>query len=128
MASKLSGKQSAENMKQKSLMSFFGKATAQNTTTPNPKAKAKAFTASVKKGEETAASSSDVDVFQTPMSKGVSHSSSLTVVSAKFSRSSDGGSVAETPPTSDPIDVDMVSAEETEGAKGAEKKKPVRRP
>ena len=128
MPPKLAGKQSGENLKQKSLMSFFGKPTGQSTATPNSKAKLNPVQKSESKAKNKDGSSSDVDVFQTPVSKGISQSSSVTVASAKFSRSSDGYSVAETPPTSDPIDVDMVSAEETEGAKGAEKKKPVRRP
>lgn len=109
MPPKLSSKQSGD-MKQKSLMSFFGKP-AQNTTTPNAKAKPRLAPKSEAKPQLKGDSSSDVDVFQTPASKGPSQSS-VTVASAKYSRSSDGGSIAETPPTSDPIDVDMLSAEE----------------
>ncbi|TCD63485.1 DNA mismatch repair protein msh6, partial [Steccherinum ochraceum] len=120
MAPKLAGKQSGENLKQKSLISFFGKTSGQDTSTPAKSRPAAKFTA---KSRDNAGSSSDVDVFKTPVSKLGSASSSLTVASAKFSRSSDGASVAETPPTSDPIDVDMLSAEEDEWAKSTQKEK-----
>ncbi|KAH8084332.1 DNA mismatch repair protein Msh6 [Cristinia sonorae] len=128
MPPKLATKQSGD-LKQKSLMSFFGKSSAQSATTPNAKGKPKP--ASSPEQSSKANSSSDVDVLCTPASKRPQASqSSMTVGSAKYSRSSDGGSVAETPPTSDPIDIDMLSAvedEESTGKAGNSRNKPAAR-
>ncbi|THH32610.1 hypothetical protein EUX98_g1558 [Antrodiella citrinella] len=125
MAPKLSGKQVTDDPKQKSLMSFFGKTAGGSAAAVTPlKTKPKAISnTETKLKRQNGGSSSDVDVFQTPASKGMSQSSSVTVASAKYSRSSDAASVAETPPTSDPIDVDMLSATEDD-SKSAAKFKP----
>ena len=89
-----------DGMKQKSLMSFFGKATP---------AKTKQDTSSKKNPIDVDELEEPVDsTLRTPSGKGASQSSGIN--SAKYSRSSDGGESAfETPPTSDPIDVDMSS-------------------
>lgn len=91
-------------MKQKSLMSFFGKPDATKTKSKP--------TAETLAGSTKPTATKDFDhstaSLRTPAGKGASQSSGIS--SAKYSRSSDGGSSAfETPPTSDPIDVDMSS-------------------
>ncbi|KAJ6500392.1 muts domain V-domain-containing protein [Mycena sanguinolenta] len=88
--------------KQKSLMNFFSKAPAKPSPKPTPKEQAK----------EHASNASTVAVPQTPT--GTKHPN-LTALnsSAAASTSSYGGSSSkETPPTSDVIDVDMVSSDE----------------
>ncbi|KAH9833177.1 DNA mismatch repair protein Msh6 [Rhodofomes roseus] len=101
-----------QKMKQKSLMSFFGKHPAPKTSASavkEPKAQAKAGKGGQKPASPDASSSSTVvKEARTPLSKATSQSSAVT--SAMYTHSSDGGfSVHETPPTSDPIDVDMLS-------------------
>lgn len=98
-----------EGMKQKSLMSFFGKADTGSTLA---KAKTNAKTTSANSSKKSAVKAIDLEEqsgsLHTPKGKGASQSSGIS--SAKYSRSSDGGSSAiETPPTSDAIDVDMSS-------------------
>ncbi|KAI0792522.1 DNA mismatch repair protein Msh6 [Abortiporus biennis] len=112
-----SDKAGGDKMKQKSLMSFFGKANSDaNTKTPNsksvPKTPAKTPTAKSKPIRNDAPSSDPpVGGLSTPAFK--SNSQSSGVQSAKYSRGSNAGSSGlDTPPTSDPIDVDMLSAEE----------------
>lgn len=110
MASASGKVQLADKMKQKSLMSFFGKPSVTSTSVQNSKLKS-----SVKDTSKNDASHRDIDAHSsdppvpevhTPFSKGNSQSSGIT--SAMYTRSSDGGfSAKETPPTSDPIDVDM---------------------
>ncbi|KAH9922892.1 DNA mismatch repair protein Msh6 [Amylocystis lapponica] len=104
--------QGVDKMKQKSLMSFFAKppgssssGASSNTQDPKPKpaAKSKPNTAT------DASSDPPVPEVHTPMSK----SQSSAISSATYTRSSDGGlSAKDTPPTSDSIDVDMLSDEE----------------
>ncbi|KAJ6488686.1 muts domain V-domain-containing protein [Mycena vitilis] len=90
-----SSKPSGDEPKQKSLMSWFGKA----PTKPAPKAKPK----------EPSSNASKVP--QTPESK--RPDVAMLNSSAAASASSYGGSSSkETPPTSDPIDVDMLSSDE----------------
>ncbi|KAI0739110.1 DNA mismatch repair protein Msh6 [Daedaleopsis nitida] len=103
-------KKDADKMKQKSLMSFFGKNDdSKATATGNPKPLA---TPKVPKTKPNGSAhnillSPTKDV-HTPLSKGNSQSSGIA--SATYTRSSEGGSSAiDTPPTSDPIDVDMIS-------------------
>ena len=115
-------------MKQKSLMSFFGKQPAANTTAPaakEPTTQTKARANTDKLVKEGASSSKPaIKEPRTPLSKTTSQSSAIT--SAMYTRSSDGGfSVHETPPTSDPIDVDMLS-DEDEGLGKKVIKAPVR--
>ncbi|CAL1699677.1 unnamed protein product [Somion occarium] len=120
--SKTNSKSPADGMKQKSLMSFFGKS---NATPAKSKSKSKqegpsdfkpakpnvtkeAHKSDVKETVEVSASS-----LRTPAGKGASQSSGIS--SAQYTRGSDGGSSAfDTPPTSDPIDVDMSSEVEEE--------------
>ncbi|KAF8184994.1 muts domain V-domain-containing protein [Mycena galopus ATCC 62051] len=92
-------KSTQKDGQQKTLMSFFGKAPAKPSPKPKPKDKEPASDAS--------------KVPQTPQSKGPD----LTALnsSAAASTSSYGGSSSkQTPPTSDFIDVDMISSEEEE--------------
>lgn len=99
-------------LKQKSLMSFFGKQPAANTTAPAAKesttqTKARANTDKLAKDSASSSKPATKEP-RTPLSKTTSQSSAIT--SAMYTRSSDGGfSIHETPPTSDPIDVDMLS-------------------
>ncbi|KAF9233196.1 muts domain V-domain-containing protein [Melanogaster broomeanus] len=90
-------KKSTENMKQKSLINFFGKA---------PDAKPSKPTAATSK------STSAVKPTRTPDSK----TTSSRVVSSSMARDSSSpdvkSSLKDTPPTSDTIDVDMLSDEE----------------
>lgn len=129
-------------MKQKSLMSFFGKTPTKDgdaKTAAPPKAKAAATpkvekvaatpkvakTASKEKAEKTSeadASSPVVTEARTPLPKGSSQSSGI--VSATYTRSSEG-SARDTPPTSDPIDVDMISDEDELGAVQSSAARPV---
>ncbi|EIW55250.1 DNA mismatch repair protein Msh6 [Trametes versicolor FP-101664 SS1] len=94
-------------MKQKSLMSFFGKTPTKDektAATPNLKA-----TSAKEKAPDADASSPVVTEARTPLPKGSSQSSGI--VSATYTRSSEG-SARDTPPTSDPIDVDMIEDED----------------
>ncbi|GJE94869.1 MutS family DNA mismatch repair protein [Phanerochaete sordida] len=125
--------QNAGKMKQKSLMSFFAKtpaaagsasSDAEPKTTkavPAPERPKKAGDASralPARGSDDTSSDPVVPEARTPMSKSASRSS--VVVDATFTRSSDGAeSYAQTPPTSDPIDVDMLSPDEEEKPKKA---------
>ena len=120
--------QNTNKMKQKSLMSFFGKPPAASASgsnsaqaksakppaaTPKPKQAANASRALVERGSDDTSSDPLVPEARTPRSKNASLSS--VVADANFTRSSDGASsVIQTPPTSDPVDVDMLSAEEDE--------------
>ncbi|KAI0077327.1 DNA mismatch repair protein Msh6 [Panus rudis PR-1116 ss-1] len=126
-----SSKANGDKLKQKSLMSFFGKApdtanksqaTSSTKSTKNlkateqPKEKSKEtpkLKAPVKQLKEEAKSDADEGGPKTPISKGLSQSSGIS--SAKYSRGSIGGhSAFDTPPTSDPIDIDMLTdADET---------------
>ncbi|EMD35324.1 hypothetical protein CERSUDRAFT_124668 [Gelatoporia subvermispora B] len=106
-----------DKMKQKSLMSFFAKAPVNSTTTgARPNAADKPSAKVTPRERHTPdAPSSDPPVppaeVHTPLSKGQSQSSGIA--SATYTRSSDGGlSAKETPPTSDPIDVDMSDEEQ----------------
>ncbi|KAH9933798.1 uncharacterized protein B0H18DRAFT_1082925 [Fomitopsis serialis] len=112
-------------MKQKSLMSFFGKqpqAKASASAPKEPKTQTKARKGTSKPGATDVSSSSPLVVeARTPLSKTVSQSSAVT--SAMYTRSSDGGfSARDTPPTSDPIDVDMLSGDDDIGSIKAAKK------
>ncbi|KAF8840553.1 DNA mismatch repair protein Msh6 [Paxillus ammoniavirescens] len=99
MAPKVPEKQkSTENMKQKSLMNFFGKPPDAKSSKPTEPTVFK--------------STSAAKQMRTPESKTIL-SRHVTSSVACSSRSSDvEGSVRDTPPTSDPIDVDMLSDEE----------------
>lgn len=121
----------AGKMKQKSLMSFFGKApaasgskaaTAESSSTKktsaakNKPAETRDASEAADRVDDDAPSSDPPAGARTPLSKNASLSS--VVRDANYTRSSDGASsFAQTPPTSDPIDVDMLSAEEDEGGK-----------
>ncbi|KAI0350882.1 DNA mismatch repair protein Msh6 [Trametes cingulata] len=111
----------ADKMKQKSLMSFFAKPAGgkddgdvkpKATPKPKPTATPKVSKTSVKENVRSEdASSSPAKEARTPLPKGSSQSSGI--VSATYTRSSEGGSSArDTPPTSDPIDVDMITEDE----------------
>lgn len=99
-------KKDDREMKQKNLMSFFGN---KGDTKSTPAGKSKpAATPKVAKTTKADPSSSPVKDVHTPLPKANSQSSGIA--SATYTRSSDGGrSAFETPPTSDPIDVDMLS-------------------
>lgn len=108
-----------QKMKQKSLMSFFGKQPVTKPSTSavsEPKTQANTGKGTRKSLAPDASLSSPVVVeARTPLSKTTSQSSAVT--SAMYTRSSDGGfSAHDTPPTSDPIDVDMLSDEEELGS------------
>ncbi|RPD75422.1 DNA mismatch repair protein Msh6 [Lentinus tigrinus ALCF2SS1-7] len=100
-----------DKMKQKSLTSFFGKKD-DTKSTPTEKTKVAAtpkITKTKMKGvEKENPPSSPAAEHRTPLPKASSQSSGI--VSATYTRSSEGGKSAfDTPPTSDPIDVDMAS-------------------
>lgn len=106
-------------MKQKSLMSFFSKApgapsTTESKTVDTPQKPLKAGNTSktdVERVRDDTSSDPPAPEARTPLSKNASQSS--IVYDAGYTRSSDGAeSYVQTPPTSDPIDVDMLSAEE----------------
>ena len=109
--------QAADKMKQKSLVSFFGKKDGAANATSSDKSKPKLVPAATPKrpsgrvqGKENPPVSSPASEFRTPLPKASSQSTG--VGSATYTRSSDGGhSTFETPPTSDPIDVDMISSD-----------------
>ncbi|PCH35419.1 DNA mismatch repair protein Msh6 [Wolfiporia cocos MD-104 SS10] len=120
----------ADKMKQKSLMSFFGKTPAKTEAReiPAPKIKAQEPTRNAKTvAPREAVSSSSPPAPATPLTKGNSQSSGIA--SATYTRSSDGGlSARDTPPTSDPIDVDMFDEEEErQSVRSAAKPAKVRR-
>ena len=104
-------KKGEKDMKQKSLMSFFGNK-GDTKSTPAGKSKPiatpKVTKTTTKENFQQEPPSSPVKEVHTPLPKANSQSSGI--VSATYTRSSAGGSSAlETPPTSDPIDVDMLS-------------------
>ena len=108
----------ADKMKQKSLTSFFGKKDAAASTPAAPvQPKSKPSVAATPQkpkakshNTENLPMSSPAAALRTPLPKVSSQSSG--VMSATYTRSSDGGQSAfETPPTSDPIDVDMASSD-----------------
>lgn len=94
------------NMKQKSLMSFFGKpAAGKFTSSQNP----------ARQSNKQTSSASSASKLQNPTTPEAKSSDILAPTSsAGGSTGSSGGcsSVKQTPPTSDLVDVDMLSAEE----------------
>ena len=125
----------AGKMTQKSLMSFFNKAGASSSSKPKEQplkaGKATPSAPAIQSSKTADAleraltdTSSDPPVppgARTPVSKHASSSS--IVIDATYTRSSDGAhSYAQTPPTSDPIDVDMLSPDEDQ----VQVKKPAR--
>src|ERR1700728_4493320 len=95
------------SMKQKSLTSFFGKPSA-------AKAGSSQKPAAQSSGKPSSLNASKSQNPRTPESKGL-HTLAPNSSAGASSKSSGGGSsVKQTPPTSDPIDVDMLSAEEEE--------------
>lgn len=108
-SSKLKPSQSKENLKQKSLMAFFSKG-PQTQTPATPVVKQRL------QGTSSDAPPSSSPLMQTPKSRKVSSSS---VISAALTGSSDGKSnrTGSPPPTSDAIDIDMLSDEEEEQPK-----------
>jgi hypothetical protein len=108
MATKKS-KPQADNLKQKSIVSWFGQPNSGNSS--NTKS------ATSKPTTQKVASELSPNARQGP---GTPHTKTqktrpLNSPSALSSKSSDAGiSVMETPPTSDPVDVDMMSVEEEE--------------
>ncbi|TFK22134.1 DNA mismatch repair protein msh6 [Coprinopsis marcescibilis] len=105
-------KASAESLKQKSLMSFFGKSTpgALNTE-PKPQkasisgAGSKSSTSDAFQRKERPVEPSSPVVPKTPESKGVD----TRGLTSSVARSTTSSRCMSTPPTSDPIDVDMLS-------------------
>lgn len=102
-------KSTAEPMKQKSLMSFFGKST---NATPNAKAKGtlkpvgtSANDASMSQPSSQEPSSQEL---RTPESK----SRNIRALNSSAMASSTSSRGRSTPPTSDPVDVDMLSSDE----------------
>ncbi|KAH9848373.1 DNA mismatch repair protein Msh6 [Lenzites betulinus] len=108
-------KSGADKMKQKSLMSFFGQPSAKDSQgdakTPakaKPKVAATPKTSTKTAGKEKFSEQDVSSEIRTPLPKGSSQSSGI--VSSTYTRSSEGGSsTRDTPPTSDPIDVDMTT-------------------
>lgn len=103
-------KKNQESMKQKSLMSFFSKPSGNKSGEDNVKVSSMKLAAKSRPPAPRSSSPpADSDYGnRTPASKG----SSAIVVDASYTRSSDGGSsFKDTPPTSDPIDVDMEDIE-----------------
>ncbi|KAI0642601.1 DNA mismatch repair protein Msh6 [Trametes meyenii] len=125
-----------DKMKQKSLTSFFGKPATKDDGDAKAKVAPKAKVTVTPKFAKTSSkenmrredASSPLKELQTPMPKGSSQSSG--VVSATYTRSSAGGSSArDTPPTSDPIDVDMTSdAEDREADMSSAARRTASRP
>lgn len=112
MAPKLKSSQSNEKLKQKSLMSFFGKPAPGDS----PSSGARSSQSRVADSSSDPPDATQSSPFpKTPKTR---VGSSSAVKNATFSRSSDGGSSHhETPPTSDAIDVDMLSDEEDKAPK-----------
>lgn len=105
--------QGGDKLKQKSLMSFFGKATdsastatkSASTSKPKPREIEKATS-----GPSTSKSRSKSNVLEPPETPPKKGSQSSAVDSATYTHTSHGASSGrDTPPTSDPIDVDMMS-------------------
>lgn len=121
---KQSGKPSADasGMKQKSLMSFFGKASAGTSDSKVDSKEKQSVSRKPTKFKNASKSapgpvndepSSDPPAAstRTPLAEHASQSSVLA--GANNARSSDyASSVMETPPTSDPVDIDMLSPDE----------------
>src|SRR5579863_9972500 len=98
-----------DQKKQKSLLGWLAKPAAAKATSSSSAVNAP-VTSSSPSGRDS--------VFETPSTKRRTTlgSDSLAVRSATFTKSSDGGrSINETPPTSDPIDVDISSDEDPPG-------------
>ncbi|CCL98235.1 uncharacterized protein FIBRA_00229 [Fibroporia radiculosa] len=92
-------------------MSFFSKPAGQESgSSSDPNSKRKATSTTKARARDSALSSDPIiPEVHTPLAKANSQSSGIT--SATYTRSSDGWSGRDTPPTSDPIDVDMISDE-----------------
>ncbi|KAI0319317.1 muts domain V-domain-containing protein [Amylostereum chailletii] len=104
---------SQEKLKQKSLVGWFSKPPA------GADAKTKTSTTKPRLATSSAHSSSSPppeSTYQTPISKKNNASfanESLALVSSTYTKSSDGGSsFKDTPPTSDPVDIDMLSGDD----------------
>ncbi|KAJ3932313.1 MAG: muts domain V-domain-containing protein [Lentinula lateritia] len=112
MASK---SKSSENLKQKSLMSFFGK-TQESTPSASQRAKKHATEKQSKPTPKDASKIASSDnVLQTPAPKKPDVRALNSSAAASSSSYSSG--IKDTPPTSDAIDVDMLSSEESERSK-----------
>ncbi|KAA1472424.1 DNA mismatch repair protein Msh6 [Dentipellis sp. KUC8613] len=117
MAPPKPSKNNAGDMKQKSLMSFFSKDAADKPKAASKPALKAPGRPRVASDAPPSSSPPSESALRTPVTKKSASRTggSLTVESATFTRSSDGGSsFKETPPTSDPIDVDAMSEEEEE--------------
>ncbi|KAF5351341.1 hypothetical protein D9758_008002 [Tetrapyrgos nigripes] len=109
MASK---SKSSDNLKQKSLMSFFGKSQngSSSKAQSTPKAPSASSSSSATKSKNASKVVSSSPAYpETPLSEGKSFQTPKSV-NAPSSSPSVGSSVKETPPTSDVIDVDMISS------------------
>ncbi|KAK7056522.1 DNA mismatch repair protein msh6 [Paramarasmius palmivorus] len=110
MASK---SKSSENLKQKSLMSFFGKPANGNSSASTPTTARKSTSGksaeSSKDASKTPKSTRPAEPPSTPEPRG--RNNRALTSSVPPSSSSPGSSVKDTPPTSDVIDVDMSSPE-----------------
>lgn len=97
-----------DQTKQKSLLGWLSKPTASKVANSS---------SSVNTPVTSSSPSGRDSVFETPLAKKrtILGTDPPAVESATFTRSSDGRSVNETPPTSDPIDVDMSSDEDLPG-------------
>ncbi|KAJ3556566.1 hypothetical protein NM688_g1958 [Phlebia brevispora] len=118
---KSSAKGGGEKLKQKSLMAFFGKASSNASTTKDNASFAKPKRKELTKASSTASASrqrehdvsSDNGVPDTPVTPPRKQGSQSSAVgSATYTHTShDASSARETPPTSDPVDIDMMSVD-----------------
>ncbi|KAJ3747148.1 muts domain V-domain-containing protein [Lentinula detonsa] len=109
MASK---SKSSENLKQKSLMSFFGKPQQSDVSSQSYK---KAPTEKKLTTKDASRVASSDNLLQTPATRKPDLRAFNS--SAAASSSSYSSSIKDTPPTSDAIDVDMMSSEESDRSK-----------
>ncbi|KAI0300141.1 muts domain V-domain-containing protein [Multifurca ochricompacta] len=111
--SKPKTQENKDKKKQKSLLGWLSKPPAINVASSSPE---QPCTVPALNASLTSSSPSGRDSgFETPSTKRrmTPAANSLVVASAAYTRSSDGGrSIDDTPPTSDPIDVDMSSDED----------------
>ncbi|KAJ3752036.1 hypothetical protein EV360DRAFT_97567 [Lentinula raphanica] len=109
MASK---SKSSESLKQKSMMSFFGKPQQSTPSSQNKKSKPAKDTQTKPKPKSKPKDASSDSPLQTPATK----KTNLRVLNSSLAASSSscGSDIQDTPPTSDAIDVDMLDMMESE--------------
>jgi DNA mismatch repair protein MSH6 len=106
-------KQQQEGMKQKSLMGWFSNPPDAKSSPVAAKPTRPRLSSTVADASSSTAPSSSLPLPQEPETPVQKKKNTAAVSDANFTKSSDGGSsMPDVPPSSDPIDVDILSDEE----------------